>query len=120
MTELLVQMDAFEGIFVCATNLPDVFDPASTRRFELKVRFNPVRSDQRERLFVTTLRQLGSPECEASSDVGQATAWSTALTKLDGLTAGDHASVARRLRLLGVQVDATRLLLELEDEHPLK
>lgn len=108
-------------LFICATNIPDAFDPASTRRFDLKIRFGPLRTDQRERLFVATLQALGSSESDAFVPEMHADGTRvTALTALDGLTAGDYASAARRLRLLGVRVDAAQLLAELEQEHRLK
>jgi len=39
VNELLTRMEAFEGLFVCSTNLIDDLDPAALRRFDLKVRF---------------------------------------------------------------------------------
>lgn len=47
VNELLVQMETFPGIFVCATNLVDALDQASLRRFALKVEFLPLRTEQR-------------------------------------------------------------------------
>ena len=39
-------MEDFEGLFVCSTNLMDVFDQASLRRFDLKIKFDYLRPEQ--------------------------------------------------------------------------
>jgi transitional endoplasmic reticulum ATPase len=46
VNELLTQMEAFDGIFICTTNLMEKLDPASIRRFAFKVRFDPMTPDQ--------------------------------------------------------------------------
>ena len=46
VNELLTQMEAFDGIFICTTNLMEKLDPASLRRFAFKVRFDPMTPDQ--------------------------------------------------------------------------
>jgi len=51
VNELLTQMEDFEGLFICSTNLMDVFDQASLRRFDLKIKFNYLRPDQAWTLF---------------------------------------------------------------------
>lgn len=106
VNELLVQMETFEGIFVCATNLLERLDAAAFRRFALKVRFEPLRPEQRERMFLATLEGLG-----ASAERVPA-----GLAPLSALVPGDFAAVARRLRIIGGEVDAERLLDELADE----
>ena len=40
VNELLTQMEVFEGIFVCSTNLMDNLDEASIRRFDLKIKID--------------------------------------------------------------------------------
>ena len=80
VNELLTQMEAFEGIFVCTTNLMEKLDPASLRRFAFKVRFDPLTSDQCWSMFEQELGRLGGGrgnECE------------TQVRALGGLTPGD-------------------------------
>ena len=107
VNELLVQMECYEGVFVCATNLVDSLDRAALRRFALKVRFDPLRPAQRERMLRATLEtfdvELGGPVPER-------------LAHLDQLVPGDFAAVARRLRILGGPIDAERLVAELGEE----
>ena len=47
VNEMLTQMEAFEGVFVCATNLVDSLDRASLRRFAMKVEFRALRPEAR-------------------------------------------------------------------------
>ncbi len=119
VNELLVQMEAFDGIFVCATNLLDLLDPAAMRRFDFKICFQALSPEQRARLFVATLRMFGQGG-EMDSVSSARPTWQARLSRLDGLAAGDYASAARRLKMLAVSVDASRLLAELEVEHGLK
>ncbi|MDX8397535.1 MAG: ATP-binding protein [Mariprofundaceae bacterium] len=46
VNELLVQMENFDGLFICSTNLMDDLDQASLRRFAIKVEFDYLKSDQ--------------------------------------------------------------------------
>jgi len=49
--EFLVQMENFSGILICCTNLLEIFDTASMRRFNWKVRFSPVLQTMRVPLY---------------------------------------------------------------------
>ena len=60
VNEMLQGMERFNGIFVCTTNLMDAIDQAALRRFTFKIRFKPLRSEQRERMFV--VEALGGDE----------------------------------------------------------
>lgn len=112
VNELLVQMEQFEGLFVCATNLVDSLDPASLRRFALKIRFDPLLSEQRWRLFASTLQAMGGPPPEERLR--------GALDRLDRLTPGDFAAAARQGRMLDEAFDGPRLLAALEEEMRMK
>ncbi|MDQ6959681.1 MAG: ATP-binding protein, partial [Mariprofundaceae bacterium] len=46
VNELLVQMENFDGLFICSTNLMDDLDQASLRRFAIKVQFDYLKPDQ--------------------------------------------------------------------------
>jgi len=87
VNELLVQMEAFPGVFICATNLVDALDQASLRRFAFKVEFRPLRPEQRWAMF----QRLAGSQAEGARD---------AVERLHGLTPGDFATVARQLRLV--------------------
>ncbi len=111
VNELLVQMEAFEGLFVCSTNLFEHLDEASLRRFTLKIKFDPLRPEQRMALFERTLEILGQPVAP-----DEAAGYRSALDRLEALTPGDFATVRRQALLLETAVDARALLSALERE----
>lgn len=102
VNELLTQMEAFEGIFICTTNLMSKLDQASLRRFAFKVRFDPLKSDQRMEMFRQELVRLGGNEADA-------VAWESAVGRLEQLTPGDFAVAARQFELWGETPTAARL-----------
>lgn len=111
VNELLVRMEAFRGIFLCATNGFEALDPASLRRFSLRVEFFPLTVEQNLLLFQRTAKQLG---LEHGSD-----ALSLArrrLARLSRLTPGDFAAVLRGRLLLG-EPSLDALLSDLERAH---
>lgn len=111
VNELLVRMEAFRGIFLCATNGFEALDPASLRRFSLRVEFFPLTVEQNLLLFQRTAKQLG---LEFGSD-----ALSLArrrLARLSLLTPGDFAAVLRGRLLLG-EPSLDALLGDLERAH---
>lgn len=112
VNELLVQMEAFEGVFVCATNLMESLDPASLRRFAIKVELLPLRPHQRWRLFIATLHAHGAPAPTGA----EAHRTQADLARLDGLTPGDFATVVRRCEALGESVNAERVAAGLAAE----
>lgn len=106
--ELLQQMEGYGGIFVATTNLWNEIDPAALRRFDLKVRFGPLRSDQAWRLFVARLEALGLAPPGAALE--------RELSSLRELTPGDFATVSRRHRFQPI-ADAREFLEALRKEH---
>lgn len=112
--ELLVQMEAFQGLFVISTNLMNTLDAASLRRFDLKIRFNYMRPAQAWLLFVQVMQERGFPEKSLPSDVRQR------LWCLTHLTPGDFATALRKERILGDTFDPDGLLEALESECAVK
>ena len=108
VNEVLVQMEAFEGIFVCATNLVDSLDRASLRRFSLKIRFEPLTAEQGWQMLTRM--------CETRPDE----ALRVRLEKLETLAAGDFAAVARQQAMLGNGRAAEAVVAALEEEAKLK
>ncbi len=89
VNELLTQMEAFEGVFVATTNLMENLDPASLRRFDLKLRFGYLRPTQAAAMFASTCGQLSlNGEKEGLRIV----------KSLRTLTPGDFAAVVRQSR----------------------
>ena len=115
--ELLVQMERFDGVFLCATNLLDAFDPAALRRFDVKLGFGYLGPEQRWRLFDRLLeaRGLALPDGEAQRTLRRR------IGALECLTPGDLAAIARGTDLLdpGAE-DASSLVERLEQDHWIK
>jgi len=118
VNELLVQMEGFEGVFFCATNLIDALDPAVFRRFALKLRFDPLRAEQRWEMLVATLHALAIPLGDGVS----VERLRSALHRQSGLTPGDFAAVSRKIRLLSGEWNPeafVRAVLERIADHPI-
>ena len=109
VNELLTQMETFEGIFICATNLIDDLDPAAARRFDFKLRFDVLRLDQRWTLFSQVLREQGFKGTRKVD-------WLSRLAGLDGLTPGDFAAVIRQGRIQEESLCAKELFARLRGE----
>lgn len=109
VNELLTQMEAFEGIFVCTTNLMEKLDQASLRRFAFKVKFDPLTPDQRWSMFQSELGRLGgggevTTDCEIN------------VRQLDRLTPGDFAVAARQFDLWDISATPDKLYEQLRKE----
>jgi SpoVK/Ycf46/Vps4 family AAA+-type ATPase len=105
-------MERFAGIFVCTTNLMDRLDQAALRRFTFKIRFRPLTTPQREKMFVT--EALGG-------EAGVLTeALRSRLAKLDQLCPGDFAAVKRQVDILATAFTPEEFLEQLESEHRIK
>lgn len=113
VNELLTQMEAFEGIFMCTTNLMEKLDQASLRRFAFKVKFDYLNADQRWEMFKNEITRLGG-------EVHTAADWEKQVRNLDKLTPGDFAVAARQYAIFGVPVTAGELYRQLVEECRVK
>jgi len=112
VNELLQQMEAFEGVFVCTTNLMKDVDEAALRRFTFKIRFDALKASQREAMFAEMV--MGDPSATLASPIANA------LRKLESLTPGDFATVQRQESVLGEKYSPNDFLVCLEREHAIK
>ncbi len=112
VNEMLQGMERFNGIFICTTNMLDRLDQAALRRFTFKIKFMPLRREQREAMFLAEALSgnatLFAPECHAR------------LALLDQLCLGDYAAVKRQASILDAQLSALEFLEQLEAEHRIK
>ena len=113
VNELLTQMEAFHGVFVCATNLVGNLDEAAGRRFDLKIEFNPLTIGQRIGLFNQVISEHGLAPIDPEE-------LRSRFAELDGLTPGDFATAIRQAVLEGGPSSARALLHALEQEQAFK
>ena len=111
VNEMLTQMESFPGVFVASTNLMGGLDQAALRRFDLKVKFDYLRSDQALGLLARYCIKLdlNSPESDAQARI----------SRLQRLTPGDFAAVERQHRFRKLD-SAIALVCALEAECELK
>jgi SpoVK/Ycf46/Vps4 family AAA+-type ATPase len=112
VNEMLQGMERFGGLFICTTNLFDELDEAALRRFTFKVKFRPLRAEQRESMFV--VEALGGEADKLTAEHRER------LAALDQLAPGDFAAVKRQVDVLGVGFEADEFLAQLESEHRVK
>jgi AAA+ superfamily predicted ATPase len=110
--ELLSQMETYDGMFICTTNLVEVFDRAAMRRFDLKIKFSPLTTAQRWVAFQRSLASLGVAEPPESTVVRVR----TELAGLGALTIGDYRAAERKLGFTG-ELSVDGLLRALEGEQ---
>lgn len=109
VNELLTQMEACEGIFVCTTNLMQKLDQASLRRFAFKMKFDFLDVEQRWSMFQQELARFGGDPASTAD-------WKDPVCRLDNLTPGDFAVVARQYELWGTIASAGELYEQLRRE----
>jgi SpoVK/Ycf46/Vps4 family AAA+-type ATPase len=112
VNEMLQQMERYNGIFVCTTNLLDRIDQAALRRFTFKIKFKPLTKEQREKMFIT--------EALAGDAAKFDDALRTRLAKLEQLSPGDFAAVKRQVDILATEFSADEFIEQLEAEHRIK
>jgi transitional endoplasmic reticulum ATPase len=98
INEMLTQMESFSGVFIASTNLMDGLDQAALRRFDLKVRFDYLKTDQAWRLLQRQCAMLGLAEPAAIVR--------PQMDALRKLTPGDFAAVARQHRFRPIENSA--------------
>jgi SpoVK/Ycf46/Vps4 family AAA+-type ATPase len=112
VNELLQQMEAFDGIFICTTNLMDEVDEAAMRRFTFKLRFDALTQAQREAMF--GMMTTGDAALPVAQEIRNA------LQKLTSPTPGDFATVQRQEQVLGERYTPAGFLIRLQRECALK
>lgn len=112
VNEMLQQMERFDGVFICTTNLIDQVDEAALRRFTFKIQFKPLTHEQRERMFATEALDGDATKLTEKLRNG--------LHKMEMLTPGDFAAVKRQIVLFDETLPPEEFLAQLEQEHKVK
>jgi transitional endoplasmic reticulum ATPase len=116
VNEMLVQMENFDNLFICTTNLMDSLDSASLRRFDLKIHFDYLKHVQAWQMFLQVSKELGikSRQMSGMKVIEQR------LNRLRNLTPGDFATVKRQSAVLGKIPSPAELITALEKESQIK
>ena len=89
VNEFLTQMEEFDGIFICTTNLRKIMDLAMDRRFHALVEFKPLK---REGIAALLKSYFGKYEF-SDSDIARIAAY-------DSATPGDFGILAQTMRFM--------------------
>jgi len=111
VNEMLVQMENFEGIFIATTNLMDNLDPASIRRFDLKLKFDFLNKEQSWNIFLSYCKELKLPKPSLS--------YKEEVEHLRFVTPGDFAAIVRQNRFRPI-TNIKDFIHRLEDEIAIK
>ncbi len=111
VNEMLTQMESFSGVFIASTNLIDTLDQAALRRFDLKMKFDFLKTEQALKLLKSYCQDL-SLSVPTNKD-------QQALKQLPNLTPGDFAAITRQHRFRPFTT-ASALVSALEYEAGLK
>lgn len=109
VNELLTGLERFHGIFLAATNLRQRVDPASIRRFNLKLEFDYLTAAGKRLLWHRYITPLIGKRLSAKA--------AQALAEIPALTPGDFKIVRQRHELLaGKKADVQAVLDDLRRE----
>lgn len=111
VNEMLTQMEAYEGIFFATTNLMEGLDQAALRRFDMKLEFMWLRTEQSLELLQRHLDELGLQRLSSSDE--------RKLQRLSNLAPGDFNAVRRQSRFNPLTCSAD-FVHRLEQECALK
>ena len=91
VNELLTQIDSYKGLLIVTTNLFDKIDSAATRRFDLKVSFGYLNSEQISKLWDAHIKRF---ELDSNEEIR------FKCMKINGLTPGDFKNIERQSKFL--------------------
>ena len=112
VSELLIQMERFNGVLICATNFLENLDEAVMRRFALKLEFDYLDPESQVKLFQNYFQDLLSEEPD--------TQMINELSEIPHLTHGDFKVVRQKYFYLGVKIHPQQLINDLSGETDFK
>ncbi|HPJ40342.1 MAG TPA: AAA family ATPase, partial [Spirochaetota bacterium] len=101
--EFLTQMENHRGMLICCTNLLPQMDRAAMRRFNWKMKFLPLKPEQRVALYSRYFKRKG---CKITSSMKER------IRCIEGLTPGDIRSVWNRNRYLDNEAFSHHAIIE--------
>lgn len=92
VNEFLTQMEKFEGILICTTNLRNIMDKAMQRRFHIMVEFKALKDEGVESLLDKFFPQFDFNE----EDIRR-------ISRFQSATPGDFGNLSSRLRFMNLE-----------------
>ena len=92
VNEFLTQMEKFEGIVICTTNLRNIMDKAMQRRFHIMVEFKALKDEGVESLLGKYFPQFDFSE----EDIRR-------ISRFQSATPGDFGNLSSRLRFMNLE-----------------
>ena len=89
VNEFLTQMEKFDGIVICTTNLRNIMDKAMQRRFHIMVEFKALKDDGVKTLLNNYFGQFDFSDDEVKK-----------ISRFQSATPGDFGNLASRLRFM--------------------
>lgn len=89
VNEFLIQMEKFDGILICTTNLRNIMDKAMQRRFHIMVEFKALKEEGVQTLLVKYFPQFDFKE----EDIRR-------ISRFQSATPGDFGNLSSRLRFM--------------------
>lgn len=89
VNEFLTQMEKFEGITICTTNLREIMDPAMQRRFHIMVEFKALEEEGVKKLCSKYFPEMKFSETDIEKVSG-----------FQSVTPGDFGNLSSRLRFM--------------------
>lgn len=113
VNELLIQMENFHGVLICATNNIGIVDAASIRRFSIKLEFDYLTDEGAIQFFNLYFSKILSKDINNEE--------SSELISIKNLTPGDFKIVYHKLLLSGnFDITVTDIIDELRDETKIR
>lgn len=101
VNELLTQMEEFDGILICTTNLKKIMDSAMQRRFHISVEFHALEKNGIRVLLGKYFSQFDFSEDEIEN-----------LDRYNSVTPGDFNSLSERIRFMNPSDINSKFVLE--------
>lgn len=112
VNEFLTQMEKFEGILICTTNLRNIMDKAMQRRFHIMVEFKALKDEGVESLLGKYFPQFDFNE----EDIRR-------ISRFQSATPGDFGNLSSRLRFMNqekvTEIYITDELCKMQEEKEL-
>lgn len=115
VNELLMQMENFEGVFICSTNLMNDLDHAALRRFDFKLEFSYLTPKQAWKLLKGIIKKpITDLDKNKKDEIKKQ------IAAIQQLTPGDFSAVKRKLTVLDEMDNLPLFIQSLQEEVSFK